>query len=55
MWTCFCPGGRFALRSKIRTAFRIEVIISILEFLIFTTFLCDNRPIQNPIKCISLF
>jgi len=25
MWTCCCPGGRFALRSKIRTAFRIEV------------------------------
>jgi hypothetical protein len=27
MWTCFCPGGRFALRSKIRTAFRIEVFL----------------------------
>ena len=26
MWTCFCPNGRFALRSKIRTAFRIEVM-----------------------------
>ncbi len=25
IWTCFCPGARFALRSKIRTAFRIEV------------------------------
>lgn len=27
MWTCCCPGARLALRSKIRTAFRIEVII----------------------------
>jgi len=26
MWTCICPGAGFALRSKIRTAFRIEVI-----------------------------
>ncbi|CAF1508663.1 unnamed protein product [Adineta steineri] len=24
MCTCMCPGARFALRSKIRTAFRIE-------------------------------
>ncbi len=27
MWTCMCPGAGFALRSKIRTAFRIEVSI----------------------------
>jgi hypothetical protein len=25
MWTCMCPHAKFALRSKIRTAFRIEV------------------------------
>jgi hypothetical protein len=25
MLTCICPGSRYALRSKIRTAFRIEV------------------------------
>ena len=25
MWTCICPGSGFALRSKIRTAFRIQV------------------------------
>ncbi|CAF4218401.1 unnamed protein product [Adineta steineri] len=24
LWTCICPGARYALRSKIRTAFRIE-------------------------------
>ncbi|CAF1593980.1 unnamed protein product [Adineta ricciae] len=24
MWTCMCPGARYALRSKIRTAFRIK-------------------------------
>ncbi|CAF4695915.1 unnamed protein product [Rotaria socialis] len=23
-WACLCPGARYALRSKIRTAFRIE-------------------------------
>lgn len=25
-WACCCPGANFALRSKIRTAFRIEVM-----------------------------
>ncbi|CAF3246135.1 unnamed protein product [Rotaria sp. Silwood2] len=29
--SCLCPGSRFALRSKIRTAFRIEVIIFIIN------------------------
>lgn len=24
IWTCMCPGANFALRSKIRTAFRIQ-------------------------------
>lgn len=27
---CMCPGSRFALRSKIRTAFRIEVLFVII-------------------------
>jgi hypothetical protein len=30
MCTCLCPGARFALRSKVRTAFRIEVITVVL-------------------------
>lgn len=25
MWACICPGALYALRTKIRTAFRIEV------------------------------
>lgn len=52
MWTCMCPGAKYALRSKIRTAFRIEVTD------LARSFDCDSRSWQGDLMhdcCATTF
>ena len=45
MWTCCCPGAQYALRSKIRTAFRIEVVGYDDDDILLTVFVFLGQPL----------